>query len=99
LHPHGVWGDGAGRGAPIERIWRYLKGRLAVEPLVDLDAVIDACCHAWNALLAETGRICSICAELWAKVKRYGNGIILLSSFIVKTIDLVPGPKSRHPNF
>jgi hypothetical protein len=50
------------------------QGRLAIEPLVDLD-VIEACCRAWNALLAETGHIRSICAEPWAKVKIYRNGI------------------------
>jgi hypothetical protein len=32
---------------------RYLSHRL----LADYDAVVDACCRAWNALTAEPGRI------------------------------------------
>ena len=37
---------------------RYLSHRL----LADYDAVVDACCTAWNALAAETGRIRSLTA-------------------------------------
>ena len=46
---------------PVERIWlslreRYLSHRL----LADYEAVVDACCQAWNALAAEKGRIQSL---------------------------------------
>ena len=46
---------------PVERIWlslreRYLSHRL----LADDEAVVDACCQAWNALAAEKGRIQSL---------------------------------------
>jgi putative transposase len=37
---------------------RYLSHRL----LADYEAVVDACCRAWNALTAEPGRIKSLCA-------------------------------------
>ena len=45
----------------IERVWldlreRYLSHRL----LAQYDAVVEACCTAWNALTAETGRIRSL---------------------------------------
>ena len=48
---------------PVERIGlslreRYLSHRL----LADYEAVVDACCRAWNALTAEPGRIRSLCA-------------------------------------
>lgn len=32
----------------------------------DVAAVIDACCNAWNALLADRGRIRSLCSLPWA---------------------------------
>jgi putative transposase len=55
---------------PIERVWRYLKDVwLSNRVFPDLDAVIDACCQAWSALLAETGRIRSICTAPWARVR------------------------------
>jgi transposase len=53
----------------IERLWRYMKAtRLSNRIFPDIDAVIDACCEAWNAVIAEPGRIRSICSEPWAKV-------------------------------
>lgn len=53
----------------IERLWRYLKDRhLSNRVFPDLAAVVDACCAAWNAVLAEPGRIRSLCAEPWAAV-------------------------------
>src|SRR5918993_5165794 len=43
---------------PVERIWLYLRERdLSHRLLADYDAVVDACCRAWNALTAEPGRI------------------------------------------
>jgi transposase len=48
---------------PVERIWLYLRERyLSHRLLADEDAVVEACCRAWNALTAETGRIQSLCA-------------------------------------
>jgi transposase len=49
---------------PIERLWRSLKdNKLSNRVFSDLAAVIDACCEAWNTIIAETGRIRSICSE------------------------------------
>lgn len=46
---------------PIERVWLYLRERyLSHRVLADHDAVVDACCSAWNALRAETGRVASL---------------------------------------
>jgi transposase len=48
---------------PVERIWLYLRERyLSYRLLADEEAVVEACCRAWNALTAETGRIRSLCA-------------------------------------
>lgn len=47
---------------PVERIWLYLRERyLSHRLLADYEAVVDACCRAWNALTAEAGRIRSLC--------------------------------------
>lgn len=45
---------------PVERIWLYPRERfLSLRVLDDTEAIIEACCQAWNQLLAEPpmGRI------------------------------------------
>lgn len=54
---------------PIERFWQHLKDRwLSNRVFHDLDAVISACCEAWNQALNETGTIRSVCHCSWARV-------------------------------
>jgi transposase len=51
---------------PVERIWLYLRERfLSLRFLPDTEAIIQACCRAWNALTAEPDRIRSLCAYPW----------------------------------
>jgi hypothetical protein len=51
----------------IERVWLYLRERFLSQRLwPNYDDILEACCAAWNALLAETGRIRSLCALDWA---------------------------------
>ena len=46
---------------PVERVWLYLRERfLSHRLLKDYRAVLDAACDAWNALVAETGRLASL---------------------------------------
>ena len=46
---------------PVERVWLYRRERFLSHRLhADYEAVVDACCAAWNALVAETGRIQSL---------------------------------------
>jgi hypothetical protein len=48
---------------PVERIWLFLRERfLSLRVLADYGAVLDAACDAWNALVAETGRLSSLTA-------------------------------------
>ena len=48
---------------PVERVWLYLRERfLSHRLLADYAAVLDAACDAWNALVAETGRLASLTA-------------------------------------
>lgn len=51
---------------PVERLWLYLKERFLSHRLhADYEAIVDAACNAWNRLLAETGRIASLCSYPW----------------------------------
>ncbi len=46
---------------PVERIWLYLRERfLSARVFPDYEAILDACCTAWNALTAEPERVRSI---------------------------------------
>ena len=56
---------------PVERVWLYLKERFLSHRLhADYDAIADAACNAWNRLVAEAGRITSLCSYPWiVKVK------------------------------
>jgi transposase len=49
-----------------ENIWQYLRQNfLAGRIFETYDDIVDACCKAWNALTAETGRIQSIATRDW----------------------------------
>ena len=51
---------------PVERVWLHLKERFLSHRLLnDYDAIVDAACTAWNALLAEAGRITSLASYPW----------------------------------
>ena len=53
---------------PVERIWLFLREKLmSLRVFPDQTAIVEACCDAWNALLAETGRIKSLCFQPWIK--------------------------------
>jgi hypothetical protein len=54
---------------PVENIWEFLRqNHLSNTVFESYDAIVDACCDAWNALAAEPGRIASIATRLWATV-------------------------------
>jgi len=51
---------------PVERVWLYLKERFLSHRLLDdYDAIVDNASTAWNRLLAEAGRIKSLCSYPW----------------------------------
>ena len=51
---------------PVERVWLYLKERfLSHRLLADYGAIVTAACADWNRLLAEAGRIKSLCSYSW----------------------------------
>jgi transposase len=52
---------------PVERVWLYLKERFLSHRLLDdYDAIVNAACKAWNRLIAEPGRIKSLCSYPWS---------------------------------
>jgi transposase len=54
---------------PVETIWEHLRGnRLSFQIWDNYEAIRDACCDAWNALLAAPDLIKSIAASPWASV-------------------------------
>lgn len=47
---------------PMERVWLYLRERfLSLRLLEGYDAILDACCTAWNTIADDTDRIRSLC--------------------------------------
>lgn len=65
----------------IVRVWLYLRERfLSHQVFEDAEAIIDACCEAWNALLADTGRLRSLATLPW------GQGSILRGADITRAL-------------
>ena len=55
---------------PTENIWQYLRQtHLSARVFDDYEAILDACCHAWNILIAGDGRIRTIAFREWATLK------------------------------
>lgn len=53
----------------VENVWQYLRQNyLANRVFASYEAILNACCTAWNALMALPDRITSIAAREWAKV-------------------------------
>lgn len=51
---------------PQENIWQFLRQNfLAGRIFETYEEIVEACCTAWNALTAETGRIKSIASRDW----------------------------------
>ena len=51
---------------PVERVWLYLRERyLSLRVFPDSRAIVDACCEAWNRLVAEPSRLRSLCNQPW----------------------------------
>jgi hypothetical protein len=53
---------------PVENVWQYLRQNLLRNRVFEnYEAIVDACCDAWNALMALPERIRSITQRDWAK--------------------------------
>jgi len=55
---------------PIENVWQYLRGnQLSTRVWDSYDAIVDACCDAWNAFVADVDRVTSVTTRNWASVR------------------------------
>lgn len=53
---------------PIERVWLYLRERFfSLQVFPDQEAIIEACCSAWNVLAQDMDRIKTLCLQPWVK--------------------------------
>lgn len=51
---------------PVENIWQFLRqNQLSNRVFETYDAIVDACCNAWNDLMAQPERIRSITTRSW----------------------------------
>jgi transposase len=52
---------------PVENIWQFLRQNYLANRVFDTyTAIVDACCDAWNALVAAPDTIRSIASREWA---------------------------------
>lgn len=56
---------------PTENIWQFLRQNQLSNRVFDTyDTIVEACCDAWNDLIATPERITSIASRPWASVTR-----------------------------
>ena len=54
---------------PVENVWQYLRANwLAISVFDDYDAIVEACCHAWNRFAENPEIVASITSRQWAQV-------------------------------
>ena len=54
---------------PVENVWAFLRSNKLSNRVFDsYDAIVDACCDAWNWFAAQPERITSIGTRSWAQV-------------------------------
>lgn len=54
---------------PQENVWQFLRqNKLSNRVFESYDAIVDACCDAWNDFIADPERITSIASRSWASV-------------------------------
>jgi hypothetical protein len=54
---------------PVENVWAYLRANyLSISVWDTYDQIVDACCRAWNAFVADPDRIGSITRQEWAVI-------------------------------
>jgi len=59
---------------PIENVWEYLRtNKRSMVVGNGYHAVVQACCDAWNWLMADPTRILSITTRNWAQVNNYSG--------------------------
>jgi hypothetical protein len=55
---------------PVENVWEFLRANFLSHRVWDgSDAIVDACCDAWNKLMRMPEQIASITTRAWAQVR------------------------------
>jgi transposase len=55
---------------PIENVWEYLRGNQLSRRLWRCyEDIVEACCDAWNWLIADQARVSAITNRKWASVR------------------------------
>ncbi len=55
---------------PVENVWEFLRANFLCHRVWDgYDAIVDACCDAWNKLMRMPEQIASITTRAWAQVR------------------------------
>ena len=56
---------------PVKAVWAYLRSnKLSNRVFASYNAIVDACCDAWNWLIAQPERITTIGTRTWAQVSQ-----------------------------
>ena len=54
---------------PVENVWQFLRSNwLAISVFDGYDAIVDACCAAWNRFADNPAAVTSITSRAWAEV-------------------------------
>ena len=54
---------------PVENIWQYLRANwLAISVFDSYDAIVNACCAAWNRFANDPKTVASITSRAWAQI-------------------------------
>jgi hypothetical protein len=54
---------------PVENVWQYLRANwLSISVFDDYDAIVTACCAAWNRFADQPDLVSSITSRQWAQV-------------------------------
>lgn len=55
---------------PVETLWEFLRQNLLSHRVWEsYDAIVDACCHAWNTLMHTPEQLTSSTTRTWAQVR------------------------------
>ena len=58
---------------PVENVWQYLRANwLSISVFDDYDAIVTACCAAWNRFADQPDLVSSITSRQWAQVNPVG---------------------------
>lgn len=55
---------------PVEQVWLWLKQKwLSNRVYENYEAIVDACCHAWNQFADNEALVSRLCTRQWANLK------------------------------